>query len=99
MNKLLKIVAILALSCAASFADSGKVDSSNDVTAENVGLAIVDVLFVRPIAAAGTIGGFGLFAASGPFTAMGGVADNAWDVLVERPGKFAFDRDLGDFGN
>ena len=99
MNKLLKIVAILALSCAASFADSGRVDSSDDVTAENVGLAIVDVLFVRPVAAAGTIGGFGLFAASGPFTAMGGVAEDSWDVLVERPGKFAFDRDLGDFGN
>lgn len=92
-------MAILALSCAASFADSGKVDSSDDVTAENVGLAIVDVLFVRPVAAAGTIGGFGLFAASGPLTAMGGVAEDSWNVLVERPGKFAFDRDLGDFGN
>lgn len=99
MNKLLKIVAILALSCAASFADSGACEPCDDVTAENVGLAIVDVLFVRPVAAAGTIGGFGLFAASGPFTAMGGVADDSWDVLVERPGKFAFTRDLGDFGN
>ena len=99
MNKLLKIVAILALSCTAAFADSGARNDSDDVTAENVGLAIVDVLFVRPVAAAGTIGGFGLFAASGPFTAMGGVADDSWDVLVERPGKFAFTRDLGDFGN
>lgn len=98
MNKLLKIVAILALSCSAVLADSGSADS-DDVTAENVGLAIVDFIFVRPVAAAGTIGGFGLFAASGPFTAAGGVADDSWDVLVERPGKFAFTRDLGDFGN
>jgi len=69
----------------------------NDLTAESAFLAIGDLLLVRPVAAAGTVAGFGLFAASSPFTAMGGVVEDSYDILVQKPGEFTFDRDLGDF--
>jgi hypothetical protein len=48
---------------------------------------------------AGSAIGFTAFVVSSPFTAMAECVDESWDTLVVTPGKFTFDRDLGDFGD
>jgi hypothetical protein len=95
MRLIKNTLCILAATSVLAFADTGTSSVDSDICDAFCGLA--DVVFVRPIALAGTIGGFGLFAASSPFTAMGGVVEDSWDILVQKPGEFAITRDLGDF--
>ena len=98
MNKLFAMLVVSFSLAALALADNGtSSNEDSELTAQSAFLAIGDLLLVRPVAAAGTVAGFGLFAASSPFTAMGGVVEDSYDVLVEKPGKFTFDRDLGDF--
>lgn len=96
MNKLLaSLVVSLALTTFA-LADSGT--SEDDCwTAERGFAAVGDLLVVRPLGAAATIGGFGLFAVASPFAAMADGADEVFDTLVTKPGEYTFVRDLGDF--
>jgi len=56
-----------------------------------------DVLVARPLGFVATIGGFGLFVVSSPFSLLGGNIGSAWNTLVVYPGKFTFVRPLGDF--
>jgi hypothetical protein len=101
MNKLYTLVSVLALVATLSFADTGSATTDSDsdeITAKSVTLSIADLVVVRPIGAAGTVLGFGLFAVSSPFLAMFDDADSGYDVLVAKPGEFTFHRDLGDFG-
>jgi len=96
MNKLLaSLVAGLCLATVA-LADSGTVDSS-EWTVERGFAAVGDLLVVRPLGAAVTVGGFGIFAVASPFAAMAGATDEVFDTLVEKPGEYTFVRDLGDF--
>ena len=60
-------------------------------------LSAGDLVFVRPISTAATIGAFGIFAVVAPFTTMAGCTEETYEGLVESVGKFSFDRDLGDF--
>lgn len=102
MNKLYTLVSVLALVATLSFADNGSAttasDSDDEITAQSVTLSIADLVVVRPIGAAGTVLGFGLFAVSSPFLAMSDDVDAGYDTLVAKPGEFTFHRDLGDFG-
>jgi hypothetical protein len=98
MNKLFTILVASMFVATLASADNGCAPcEDSDLTAESAFLAIGDLLLVRPVAAAGTVAGFGLFAASSPFTAMGGVVEDSYNILVQKPGEFTFDRDLGDF--
>jgi hypothetical protein len=78
-----------------SVADVGT-SSENSPVADGF-LCAGDVIFVRPISTAATIGAFGIFAVVAPFTEMAGCTEETYEGLVEKTGKFSFDRDLGDF--
>ena len=97
MNKLITLVSVLMLAATLSYADTGTTTDSDEVTAESAFLATADILVVRPIGAAGTIAGFGLFAVASPFLAMADEIDAGYDALVAKPGEYTFHRDLGDF--
>ena len=95
MNKI-KTLTLAALFCASLvLADSGTQTESTPVA--DGFLSAGDLVFVRPISTAVTIGAFGIFAVVAPFTEMAGCTEETYEGLVEKPGKFSFDRDLGDF--
>lgn len=54
-----------------------------------------DAIVVRPVMLATTILGAGLFIISSPFSALGGNAGEAFDVLVKGPFETTFVRCLG----
>ena len=95
MNKLITLVSVLMLAATVSFADTAT--DSDDLTAEKGFLAAADLLVVRPLGVAATIGGFGIFAVASPFAAMADAIDPVYDTLVAKPGEYTFHRDLGDF--
>jgi hypothetical protein len=94
MNKIKNLLLSLAF-VSISLADSGTQSESTPVA--DGFLSAGDVVFVRPISTAATIGAFGIFAVVAPFTEMAGCTEETYQGLVEKPGKFSFDRDLGDF--
>jgi hypothetical protein len=98
MNKLITLVSVLMLAATVSFADTATTDS-DEVTAEGAFLATADLLVVRPLGVAATVGGFGIFAVASPFAAMADAIDPVYDTLVAKPGEYTFHRDLGDFDN
>lgn len=99
MNKLLASLVVSFTLTALALADSGACSpcDESDWTVERGFAAVGDLLVVRPLGAAATVGGFGLFAVASPFAAMAGAADEVFDTLVEKPGEYTFVRDLGDF--
>jgi len=94
MNKIKTLLLSLAF-VSISLADTGTQSESTPVA--DGFLSAGDVIFVRPISTAVTIGAFGIFAVIAPFTEMAGCTEETYQGLVEKPGKFSFDRDLGDF--
>lgn len=95
MNKI-KTLALIALFFASlGFSDSGIQTECNPVA--DGFLSAGDLVIVRPISSAATIGAFGIFAVIAPFTEMAGCTEETYEGLVEETGKFSFDRDLGDF--
>ena len=99
MNKLIITLLAMGLAAFSAYADSGARTSSddNDWSVERGFAAAGDVLFVRPLGTAATIGGFGIFAVASPFAAMAGSTEEVYDTLVQNPADYTFDRDLGDF--
>jgi hypothetical protein len=97
MNKLIVTLAASAMLAGLAVADTGAASGSDDVTAESVWAGIGDVLLVRPLGTAATIGGFGIFAVASPFAAMADATDEVFDTLVKAPADYTFNRDLGDF--
>lgn len=95
MNKIKTLALIVVTSVSLAFADTGTQSQSTPVA--DGFLSAGDLVFVRPIAAAATIGAFGIFAVVAPFTEMAGCTEETYEGLVESVGKFSFDRDLGDF--
>jgi hypothetical protein len=71
--------------------------TGNDLTVASGFAAAGDLILVRPLGAAATVGSFGIFAVVSPFAAMADSTEVVYSTLVEKPGKFTFDRDLGDF--
>jgi hypothetical protein len=94
MNKIKALILSMAFT-SLSLADVGT-SSENTPVADGF-LSVGDVVFVRPISTAATIGAFGIFAVVAPFTEMAGCTEETYEGLVEKTGKFSFDRDLGDF--
>jgi hypothetical protein len=95
MNKIKTLVLIALFSASLGLADSGTQSESTPVA--DGFLSAGDLVIVRPISTAVTIGAFGIFAVVAPFTEMAGCTEETYEGLVEKPGKFSFDRDLGDF--
>jgi hypothetical protein len=95
MNKIKFIVLNLLLAASLIFADTG--ESNNNFDVSDGFLASGDLLIVRSISSAITVGAFGIFAVIAPFTEMAGCTEETYEGLVEKTGKFSFDRDLGDF--
>jgi len=95
MNKIKYITLSLVLFATLGFADTA--ESNNDFDVSDGFLAAGDLVVVRPISSAATIGAFGIFAVISPFTEMAGCTEETYEGLVESTGKFSFDRDLGDF--
>ena len=94
MNKIKSVLLSLALA-SISFADTGTKSESTPVA--DGFLAAGDVVLVRPVSTAATIGAFGIFVVVAPFTEMAGCTEETYEGLVESVGKFSFDRDLGNF--
>jgi hypothetical protein len=59
--------------------------------------ATLDILVLRPLAAAATLAGLPMFVASVPFVAASGELLTSWDVFVLAPADYTFRRPLGDF--
>jgi len=97
MNKIKTIISVSIIIASLSFADVNQPNIDEDFDVSNGFLAAGDVAVVRPISSAATIGAFGIFAVIAPFTEMAGCTEETYQGLVEKPGKFSFDRDLGDF--
>lgn len=97
MNKLLASLVVSFSLATFALADSGASSDDGDWSVERGFAAVGDLLVVRPLGAAATVGGFGLFAVASPFAAMAGGADEVFDTLVTKPGEYTFVRDLGDF--
>jgi hypothetical protein len=95
MNKIKTLALIALFSASISLSDTGTQSESTPVA--DGFLSAGDLVFVRPISAAATIGAFGIFAVVAPFTEMAGCTEETYEGLVESVGKFSFDRDLGDF--
>ena len=89
------LLSLILVSASFAFADSGTADQSTPVA--DGFLATGDVVLVRPVSTAATIGAFGIFVVIAPFTTMAGCTEETYEGLVESVGKFSFDRDLGDF--
>ena len=95
MNKIKTLALIALFSASLALADSGTQTESTPVA--DGFLSAGDLVIVRPISTAATIGAFGIFAVVAPFTEMAGCTEETYEGLVEKTGKFSFDRDLGDF--
>jgi len=94
MNKI-KALLLSMVFASVTLADVG---TSNENTPVADGfLSAGDLIIVRPISTAATIGAFGIFTVVAPFTEMAGCTEETYEGLVEKTGKFSFDRDLGDF--
>jgi hypothetical protein len=99
MNKLLASLVVSFTLTTFALADSGTCNpcEDGDWSVERGFAAVGDVLVVRPLGAAATVGGFGLFAVISPFAAIADGADEVFNTLVTKPGEYTFVRDLGDF--
>ena len=95
MNKIKTLVLIGLFSASLGLADAG-VQSESTSVADGF-LSAGDLVIVRPISTTATIGAFGIFAVIAPFTEMAGCTQETYEGLVEKTGKFSFDRDLGNF--
>lgn len=97
MNKLFAALIISVVTLNLSYADSGTCAPCDDEwTVERGWAAFGDVLLVRPLGTAATIGGFGLFAVASPFAAMADSTDEVFNTLVKAPADYTFDRELGE---
>lgn len=95
MNKIKTLILTTLVCSSLGFCDTNYQDESTPVS--DGFLSAGDLVFVRPISTAATIGAFGIFAVIAPFTTMADCTEETYDGLVEKTGKFSFDRDLGDF--
>jgi uncharacterized membrane protein YhhN len=67
------------------------------VKAGNIAAKTFDVVLLRPLGLAATIGGFGCFAIALPFSAINRDINSPWETFVIGPTEFTFTRPLGDF--
>lgn len=70
--------------------------ADDDINKPSTFNTMIDATIYRPFGLAMTIGGFGIFIISLPFSAWAGNTDQAFDALVNDPAEFTFKRRLGD---
>ena len=70
--------------------------ADEDINKPSTFNTMIDATVYRPFGLAMTIGGFGIFVISLPFSALAGNTDQSFDALVKDPAKFTFQRRLGD---
>jgi len=58
---------------------------------------VVDLALARPLGLVSTIAGLTVFIVASPLSALGGNADETWNVLVVAPANYTFQRPLGHF--
>ena len=66
-------------------------------TGSVLGAGAFDVILLRPIGVAATVGGFGCFLILGPLAAASLGIGTVWDALVLGPAEYTFQRPLGAF--
>ena len=66
-------------------------------SAADVGAATLDVLVLRPIGFIASACGLGFFAVSAPFVAPSRDFATSWEIFVEGPAEYTFERPLGEF--
>lgn len=85
-------MAILLLSATPSVAHADALE-----TLGRVGDATFDIVVLRPLGAAATVGGFGVFLITAPLLAPSGEVMFGWDTFVMNPYEATILRPLGDF--
>ena len=58
--------------------------------------ATADVVLARPVGFIGTVAGAGLWVVTSPFTFINGTEKESFEVLVETPADYTFERPLGE---
>ena len=71
-------------------------ESPLEIVAE-IGAKTFDVVILRPIGVAATVGGFGCFLILGPLAAASQGIATVWDIFVLGPAEYTFQWPLGDF--
>lgn len=89
------LIAGLLLSAQAQAQSEGDVSP----TASDYAAQAFDVVVLRPLGLAAVIIGAGLFVPAAIVTAPGGrdAVQEAWEVFIQAPARFAFRRPLGEF--
>lgn len=67
------------------------------VKAADIGAKTFDVVLLRPLGFAATVGGLACFAVASPFSAIAQEIGTSWDIFVLGPADYTFSRPLGDF--
>lgn len=88
---------VLVLSVAFLAAPAAQADDGVMSQVGSVGEAAFDVLILRPLGAAATVGGFGAFLLTAPLLAPSWEIPYGWDNFVVGPYEYTVERPLGDF--
>ena len=77
--------------------DGGSGSTYWDVTWEQVGASVLDVVILRPLGFAASAVGVAAFAVSLPLVAPSKNIRASWDVFVMAPADYTFVRPIGEF--
>lgn len=93
----LVLVVALTVPCwGAQVLATGKSQNLKQTDEPSAPAMLFDLILARPLGLAATALGTGLFFVSLPFSAIGGNSDVAFKKLVVAPGRFTFNRPLGE---
>ena len=92
--KIYLIILTIGVFISTSFCPQTQAD--DDIDKPGTFNTMIDATIYRPFGLAMTIGGFGIFVISLPFSALGGNVSSSFDSLVKDPARFTFKRPLGD---
>ncbi len=96
-NLLIVFILIAVMGCAHTPANKEGPQTTSEPYQPNVGLKIVDALFVRiPMIAASSVS-TGVFVAISPVVTVMGIGEPMARAMVETPWRFTAARPLGDF--
>lgn len=85
------VLGMCGLPLTAAAADPGAVEHP-----DTAGLALVDLVFVRPLCLLSTVVGTAVYLVSLPLSSAGGNAEQCYRRLVAEPARFTFQRPMGD---
>jgi len=89
----------LVLALAATLASPARADEDASAGSRiaNGAEVVFDVLILRPLGAAATAGGFGVFLITAPLLAPSQEIPYGWDTFVVGPYEYTVERPLGEF--